>query len=520
MTPLHFAGSHPESGAQLNQAARRSFLMGAVVSNTVGALVVFGFAFLLPIPLDPDDSARLAVLNGVFAGVYLAITLPLGWVWGARYRRPIESWLLAGRPPNQAERDYALRFPLRLTLIAAVFWTGAALLLGAVQLVEVGLDMALLTVVIVLLGGEVTCALSYLIIERAYRPLTALALRDNPPTRAVTPGIRARLTITWSLGTGIPLFGIAAILLTMLFGADVDPEDAAGAALFLVGAAVAVGMLGIHLAGRAIADPLHAVRDAMAKVEEGLFDAEVPVDDGGEIGLVEAGFNHMAAGLGERERLRDLFGRHVGRDVARAAAEGEVVLGGEEREIAALFVDVVGSTSLAATRPPTQVVDLLNRFFRTVVEVVEENAGLVNKFEGDAALCVFGAPVANDDPAGDCLAAARTLRVRLVEDVPELDFGIGVSAGVAVAGNIGAEERFEYTVIGDPVNEAARLCELAKRRAERVLASEAVLERAAGPEAARWRLGESVVIRGRDSETKIATPTGRPAPSPPPARLP
>jgi adenylate cyclase len=514
MTPLRIAGSDSASGATLNQAARRSFLVGAVVANTLGALVVFLFALLLPDTLDPEQTEQFREFGLIAGPIYLAITLPLGYVWGARYRRPIENWLLAERPPNQAEREYTLRFPLRLTLIGAAFWGGAALLFGTVMLFEVGFDMAVLTVVVISLGGEVTCALSYLIIERAYRPVTALALRGTLPTGTVTPGVRARLIMSWSLGTGIPLLGIAAILLSVLIGTDVDPDEAAGASLFLVGAASTVGVLAIHLAGRAIADPLYSIRSALAEVEEGNFEVEVPVDDGSEIGLLEAGFNRMAEGLGERERLRDLFGRHVGRDVARAAAEGEVALGGEEREVAALFVDVIGSTSLAATRPPTEVVELLNRFFRTVVEVVEENGGFVNKFEGDAALCVFGAPVANEDPAGDCLAAARALRVRLVEEVPALDFGIGVSAGLAVAGNIGAEERFEYTVIGDPVNEAARLCELAKRRPERVLASDAVLERATGPEAARWKFGDSVLLRGRDSKTRVATPTGRPAPTP------
>ena len=152
--------------------------------------------------------------------------------------------------------------------------------------------------------------------------------------------------------------------------------------------------------------------------------------------------------------------------------------------MAVLFVDLVGSTALAARRPPTEVVALLNSFFAIVVEAAERHGGWVNKFEGDAALCVFGAPTATDDAAGDALAAARELRDRLAAELPELDAGIGVSAGRAVAGNIGAEERFEYTVIGDPVNEAARLCELAKKRPERVLASDAALERAGDGRAA------------------------------------
>jgi class 3 adenylate cyclase/integral membrane sensor domain MASE1 len=209
--------------------------------------------------------------------------------------------------------------------------------------------------------------------------------------------------------------------------------------------------------------------------------------------------------LAERERLRDLFGRHVGRDVARAALDGELAPEGEERELAALFIDLVGSTSLTWERPPSQVVGLLNAFFRVVVDVVESHGGVVNKFEGDAALCVFGAPLSRERPAADALGAGRELRLRLADEVPGLSFGIGVSAGRAVAGNVGGEARFEYTVIGDPVNEAARLCELAKARPQRVLASQAALELAGAPEDGRWRHGESVTLRGRQAPTRLAT---------------
>ena len=87
-----------------------------------------------------------------------------------------------------------------------------------------------------------------------------------------------------------------------------------------------------------------------------------------------------------------------------------------------------------------------------------------------------------------------------------MDFGIGISAGVAVAGNIGAENRFEYTVIGDPINEAARLSELAKERPERVLASESALSRATEAESAVWSVTDSAVLRGRDVPTGIAHP--------------
>jgi adenylate cyclase len=240
-------------------------------------------------------------------------------------------------------------------------------------------------------------------------------------------------------------------------------------------------------------------------VERGDLDVETPIWDASEVGLLQAGFNRMSAGLREREQLRDLFGRHVGVDVARRALDAGVELGGEVRDAAVLFVDVVGSTKLAADRPPEEVVTRLNAFFAIVLDVVADHDGWVNKFEGDAAVCVFGVPTPSDDAAGSALAAARELAVRLERDSP-LEAAIGVSAGEVVAGNVGAAERFEYTVIGDPVNEAARLTELAKERRPRVVASEAAVRAASPDEAAAWELREEVTLRGRARPTTIAVP--------------
>src|SRR3989440_9391162 len=176
------------------------------------------------------------------------------------------------------------------------------------------------------------------------------------------------------------------------------------------------------------------MRNALAQVEEGRTDVAVEVDEAGEVGLLQAGFNQMVVGLREREQLQDLFGRHVGEDVARQALEAGVELRGEVREAAVVFVDVVGSTSLAAEMPPEDVVRRLNSFFTLVLEVVHEYGGWVNKFEGDAALCVFGVPTATSDPAGRALATARALARRLHADSP-LEAGVGVSAGEVVAGD-------------------------------------------------------------------------------------
>src|SRR3954463_7684184 len=195
----------------------------------------------------------------------------------------------------------------------------------------------------------------------------------------------------------------------------------------------------------------------------------------------------MLAGLREREALRDLFGRHVGHHDANSALERGVKLGGEQREAAVLFVDLIGSTALASERDPEEVMALLNRYFGIVVEVAHKHRGWVNKFEGDGALCVFGAPEDMEDPAGCALSAAREMDERLRVELPEIAAAIGVSAGRVVAGNVGHAQRFEYTVIGDPVNEASRLTQLAKGTDGRVLASSCTLDRVTTREQWRWR---------------------------------
>ena len=148
---------------------------------------------------------------------------------------------------------------------------------------------------------------------------------------------------------------------------------------------------------------------------------------------------------------------------------------------------------------------MLNDFFRIVVNTVDARDGMINKFQGDAALAVFGAPLRSGGAASAALATARTLGEQLRE-LPLVDFGVGVSAGSVFAGNIGAENRYEYTVIGDPVNEAARLADLAKTSDRRILCSSAAIERADDAERKHWTAKGSEVLRGRSEATEISAP--------------
>ena len=489
----------PELAARIRKRATIA-LLGA---NTAGAVLTFTLGnWVVPFPPEgsTDENVRANLiafsvvgLLGLTGGMYLSI----------RAARQAQSWLLEDRPPTPAERYATLRFPMRQTAIEAILWASAAVIfavLNSTYSTRLGIQSGLEIV----LGGLITCSITYLLAERCNRPATARALEREEPERPTGPAIGLRLVLTWAASSAVPLVAVGLVALS-----DVPTSrDRVTLAVALVaGVGLLTGLVTMVFSARSLAEPLQEMRRALGRVEAGDLDAEVAVDDAGEMGVLQAGFNRMAHGLRERERMRDLFGRHVGQDVARHALESDdIELGGETRDAAVIFVDVIGSTTLAATHDPAEVVARLNAFFAIVVDVVSLHGGWVNKFEGDAALCVFGAPTPHPDPAGSALASARALRFRLDGDLEGIEAAIGVSAGEVVAGNVGAAERYEYTVIGDPVNEAARLSELAKTTEWKLLASEATLARAGDRERARWRVDRTETLRGRTRPTRIVTP--------------
>jgi adenylate cyclase len=509
VTPIRrmIDGTPVEPGRRIARRTTALMVPAMLAANACGAVVVFVLmVWVLPKPALGGHENTALLVNLVAASAYLLLACAVGTVWGLWRWRATRAWLVGDREPDAAERRDTLRVPLRQLRVSFVLWLIAAGVFFALNAVWSWL-LAMTVAITVLLGGITTAAAAYLLAERIMRAASARALAHGMPDKPVLPGVTTRAMLAWTLGSGVPLAGLCAVAIVDLAGTDLKPDEVAITALALAGVAIVMGVWITWQAARAIADPVRSVRDALRRVEAGDLDREVPVFDGSDLGLLQAGFNRMSAGLQEREELRDLFGRHVGEDVARAAVERGIELGGEELEVAVLFVDLIGSTQLAAEHPPDEVVSRLNDFFGVVVGVVEDHGGWINKFEGDAALAVFGAPLPLEDAAGCALAAARELARRLPEEVEGLDAGIGVSAGRAVAGNVGAETRFEYTVIGDPVNEAARLCELAKKHEGRVLASTCALERAGEEEAGRWQAtGEPVKLRGRSEETQPATP--------------
>ena len=474
------------------------------IPNFVGAVLVFLFQnVLVPDSGSNEVSLRRALITFV---VYVAVSFPTAGVLGYVLVRPTLRWLRDRRAPTEEEVVATITAPRRMAAMAFAFWVGALVVFGILAAVEGETARDLVRDgVATLLGGLTSGVLSFLLVESWLRPVVADALAGREPPRHRSAGVAPRILLSWALGSGVPMLAIA---MSQLRLDPAIPPPTPEAIVFLACLGLGSGALMLALAAKSVAQPITAVRNALRRVQDGDDDVQVPVDDAGQIGQLQAGVNEMVRGLRERRRLEDLFGRYVGPEVAADALSRGADLGGETREVSALFVDIAQSTDYAHGRDPAGVVTALNEFFDAVVSVVTAEGGWVNKFEGDGALCVFGAPGEQPDHATRALRAARLLHQALegVRERRGLSAGIGVSSGEVVAGHVGAVERFEYTVIGDPVNEAARLTEAAKDTPGCVLASGTAVSRASADEQANWVRTMTLPLRGRATPTEAFAP--------------
>lgn len=482
----------PPPGPPRGEARARSTVRGVVrlqiLANSLGvAAVVAYFRFLFPVRAQSELADF--DLNVVVFGTYLAAMILLALPLNALVLRRAVVWVREGTTPTDRQRRLLFSLPTFETLSALLSWIGAAVLFGVinsdVQRVSAGIAMA----------GVVTCTLLYLLLEGHFRPLYALALvdADLPEDRR---DVMPRLMLAWLLGSGVPLIAIA-------FSSVIGPEPFDGQRLgWIAGISFIAGGLVMTVAAISVARPLLRVRDAMRRIELGDLDSRVPVDDLGELGRLAEGVNNLADGIRERETLRELFNRQVGQaGLADLAMSVGGPVDGERREVTVLFVDLRGYTRFAETHPPEEVVAMLNRFFRIVVAVVNREGGWVNKFEGDAALCLFGAPQDQPDHADRALRAAGALPRELTHSDQVLSAGIGVASGDVLAGFVGTPERFEYTVIGDVVNLASRLCDEAKQTPGGALAAASTIDAATMTD--QWASAGSLSIRGRRGKAAV-----------------
>ncbi|AGP31701.1 adenylate/guanylate cyclase domain-containing protein [Corynebacterium terpenotabidum] len=482
------------------------YAVSVLVVNVFGGLGVASFLrFLVPLP-GAEEFLTVSTLTASLYVLYFLFAIVVGVGMTLFVFTPVLGW---ERAPDSYDptmiRSLVLRIPGFQALLGAVLWAVGVVIFTVVAFVEISRSWALTVAVTSILGGAMVVLMTYMVAERMVRPVAVRAMKPTQGSPEKIAPLSRQITFVWLLTSAVPVVGVVLMVVGQasgFFGGDA--RKILPGVLALSVTELFTGFSGTRLLTMTIVDPIRELQVAMNRVRRGDTSAQVRIYDGTEVGVLQAGFNEMMDGLQERERVRELFGRYVGDEVARRAMEKKPTLGGENRQVGVIFVDVVGSTGFAVSREPQEVVLALNRFFDIVVEVVHRNKGIINKFEGDAALAVFGAPLPLDDIAGHTLAAARELKTELAAQ--ELPAGIGAAVGPVVSGHIGAKDRFEYTVIGDAVNAAARLTDLAKETPGRVLTNATTVRQANAAEQARWTMMKSVELRGRREMTQLARP--------------
>ncbi|MFP4362350.1 MAG: adenylate/guanylate cyclase domain-containing protein [Spirochaetia bacterium] len=219
--------------------------------------------------------------------------------------------------------------------------------------------------------------------------------------------------------------------------------------------------ISIYFTTKRFVFPVKKLTGAIQSVEEGRIDAKTPVISSNEIGTLEANFNAMTEGLSEREKIRDTFGKYVTPSIAREIMQTQGTSLGQERTVTFLFTDIANYTSISEKLTPTEVVEFLNKYFTEIVRIITNHKGVVNKFIGDAVFAMFNVPASDPDHGLHAVQAGIAIRALSSEAVSlngtAIQTRIGINTGRAVVGNIGSEDRLEYTAIGDAVNVAQRL---------------------------------------------------------------
>lgn len=228
--------------------------------------------------------------------------------------------------------------------------------------------------------------------------------------------------------------------------------------------------------------PIQRLVHAARRISEGDFQINLKPRGRDEIAHLSTTFNEMAKGLEERDRVKETFNKFHNKEIAEKLLSGEVKLGGERKEATVFFSDVRGFTALSESMEPEAVVEMLNEYMTRMVAIIRRNGGVVDKYVGDAIMALWGVPLTGQNDAQQAVKACLEMRqdlaelnqLRIARGQPVLKIGMGLNSGPLIAGNIGSNEKMEYTVIGDAVNLASRIESMTKEYGTDLLISSSI----------------------------------------------
>ncbi len=237
-----------------------------------------------------------------------------------------------------------------------------------------------------------------------------------------------------------------------------------------------------------ITSPIQKLVRATQQITEGDFKVVLKDEGSDEIARLSSAFTEMARGLEERDRVKATFSKFHSKEIAEKLLSGEVSLGGERKAAVIFFSDVRGFTEMSERLQPEEVVEMLNEYMTLMVAVITRNGGVVDKYVGDAIMALWGVPIEGSDDARNAVQACLEMRSelaslnarRMERGQEPLRIGMGLNYGEVIAGNIGSNEKMDYTVIGDSVNLASRIESMTKAYGTDLLISGSVHERIEG----------------------------------------
>ena len=442
----------------------------ALLTYLVWAMTIVAF--------EGSSSYGVAAL---FTVVAVAVRTYMLFLSGRKGLRAVEQWAAGSKVDPRdvltATYVYARRTVGRGVasdaLWTAVFMVGIGVIAGAtgsrlVQYGFLGVAVGIGTMLISMHG----------FMEGVFRPARAAIagdtqIGDSMPRPHPTFANWTNLSVTSAVFCAY----LPAILLATVF----DVAGHGPALAVAIACALTFGLslpLGVGVSFSPALQPIRDLTEGTERVAAGDYSRRLPVVQDDDLGVLTASFNRMQAGLAERQRLQAAFGTYVDPVLATKLLEqGDDVFTGERREVTVMFVDIRDFTPFAEANPAEDVVARLNALFEIVVPAVVDAGGHVNKFLGDGALAVFGAPndLANH---ADAAVDAAVLIQRLVAERfgGDLRIGIGINTGVVIAGTIGGGSHLEFTLIGDATNVAARVEQLTKTTGDAILLTEQTVE--------------------------------------------
>jgi adenylate cyclase len=414
----------------------------------------------------------------------VSVATPLQWAalfLGSGERRVVERWA-AGQEVDRpkalaASYSWTRKMSVRVITLQAVMIGALSAVVGPIAGVT-GSRLVQYVVLGVVVGAALALITAHSLPQSAVRPARVAIAGDSAIGDSLP---RSHPTFAaWSnvlMLAVIFVFGVyGAMVAAVLDRAPKEPVvfGVIGLGLLLgVGVPITVGVL--------FSPSLQPIRDlaqATERVTAGCYSQRLPVVQDDDLGALAASFNRMQAGLAERQRLQAAFGTYVDPALAaRLLEQGDDVFTGERRQVTVMFIDIRDFTPFAEANTAEDTVSRLNALFEIVVPAVVDAGGHVNKFLGDGALAVFGAPNDLADHADAAVRAAVMIHRLVAERFSgELRIGIGINTGVVIAGTIGGGGKLEFTLIGDTVNVAARVEQLTKTTGDAILVTQQCLD--------------------------------------------